>query len=509
MLLEVEALSKSFGSTHALAGVGFSVASGQIHCLVGENGAGKSTLLKILAGVFAPESGEVRLAGEAIHSWHPDAAARRGIAIIYQEFSLIPALTVAENIHLGREPGLTLYRLDRKGMQAAARRLLARVGLEIDPSRRIASLTVAEQQAVEIARALSANARLLILDEPTAALAEREAKRLLGILKDVAAAGTAIIFVSHRLHEVLEIADAITVLKDGKVMGSDLAARFDEGRLISMMVGRELSHTFPAKPAAREGAAIFEVQDFSARDGSFRNIALGLKSGEILGIAGLEGHGQRELLRAMFGLEPLASGEIRIGRRRFARLTPARAIREGIVFVSDDRKGEGLILPFDIRANIALPTMRQRETLSVIHARAERRLAEEMSRRLNVQPPAIDRLVRYLSGGNQQKVVLGKWLAAEPKVLLLSEPTRGIDVGTRVELYEKLRRLADGGLGIVAVSRDMIELIGISDRILVMVDGRVAAELAGVAATEEAIMRAIVAGGRRRAAWSEAAEIAG
>ncbi len=508
-LLEVKGLSKSFGSTRALDGVSFSSASGEIHCLVGENGAGKSTLLKILAGVFPPDEGAVSFAGESVRAFHPDEAARRGIAIIYQEFSLIPALTVAENIHIGRESRGPLFSLDRRAMRKSAAALLARVGLAVDPDRRIDTLTVAEQQAVEIARALSVNARLLILDEPTAALAERETRRLLGILSDVRNSGAGIIFVSHRLHEVLGIADTITVLKDGRVVGSDAAARFDESRLISMMVGRELSHTFPARPATTRPEVVLEARDLTARDGAFSDVGLALHQGEILGIAGLEGHGQRELLRAMFGLAPLSRGQLRIGARVLARPTPRRCIGGGIVFVSDDRKGEGLILPFAIRANMALPTMSQRQTLSFIHGLAERRLAEETSRRLKVQPPGIDRLVRYLSGGNQQKVVLGKWLAAEPKVLLLSEPTRGIDVGTRVEIYDLLRRLADTGLGIIAVSRDMIELLGISDRILVMADGRIAAELAASEASEEAIMRAIVAGGRRGADWSETVRAAG
>jgi len=503
-LLEVEALDKSFGSTEALRGVTFSCGRGEIHGLVGENGAGKSTLLKMLAGVFPPDRGEIRLEGQAIRSFHPGSAARHGIAIIYQELSLIPALTVAENIHVGREPDAHFGRLDRAAMRDAARRMLARLGLSIDPDRSIGTLTVAEQQAVEIARALSVEAKLLILDEPTAALADREARQLLEILRDARAAGTSVIFVSHRLHEVLEVADVITVLKDGRVIGTNAAGAFDESRLISMMVGRELSHTFPARHAISRDKTVLEAEHLTARDESFADVSLRLYRGEILGIAGLEGHGQRELLRALFGLEALGGGTIRVDGELLGSPTPARCIEKGIAFVSDDRKGEGLILPFGIGANIALSTMWRRQTLSFIHWRAERKLGREMVQRLQIQPPELARLVRYLSGGNQQKVVLGKWLAAVPSMLLLSEPTRGIDVGTRVEIYALLRRLADAGIGILAVSRDMIELLGLCDRILVVAEGRIVAELDGPAATEEAVMRAIVAGSRRQVEWHSA-----
>lgn len=503
-LLEVEALSKSFGSTHALQGVTFSCGRGEIHGLVGENGAGKSTLLKILAGVFPPDSGEIRLNGERVRSFSPATAGKHGISIIYQEFSLIPALTVAENIHIGREPAGRFGRLDRAQMREAARAALARLGLAIDPDRSIGTLTVAEQQAVEIARALAVDAKLLILDEPTAALAEREAQRLLEILAGARNHGTSIVFVSHRLHEVLQIAEVITVLKDGRVMASRPTSAFDESRLISLMVGRELAHTFPARHAISRAEVALKATHLTARDASFIDISFSLYRQEILGIAGLEGHGQRELLRALFGLEPLRDGEIRIGEKTLSSPAPRRSIDRGIAFVSDDRKGEGLILPFDTAANISLATMRRRQTLGFIHRRAERRAAREMVERLQIQPPSLTRLVRYLSGGNQQKVVLGKWLIAAPRALLLSEPTRGIDVGTRVEIYSLLRGLADEGLGILAVSRDMVELLGMCDRILVMTDGRITAELDGARATEEAIMGAIVAGSRRSLDWRAA-----
>ncbi len=499
-LLQVEAVSKSFGSTVALRGVTFSCDKGEIHGLVGENGAGKSTLLKILAGVFPPDRGEIRLDDQAIHDFRPGAAIQQGIAIIYQEFSLIPALTVAENIFVGREPEANFGRLNRNAMRDEARTLLARLNLSVDPDSNIATLTVAEQQVVEIARALAIKAKLLILDEPTAALADREARQLLDILREARETGTSVIFVSHRLHEVLEIADVITVLKDGRVMATENAAAFNESRLISLMVGRELSHTFPARHAIPHETAILAAEHLTAQEGGFRDVNFHLSRGEILGIAGLEGHGQRELLRAIFGLEPLSSGVIRIGGKKLRHPSPARCIKHGMAFVSDDRKGEGLILPFDITCNISLTTLWQRQTLLFIHRQAERSVARDIVRRLQIEPPDLGRLVRYLSGGNQQKVVLGKWLTTQATVLLLDEPTRGIDVGTRVEIYALLRRLADDGMGILVVSRDMIELLGICNRILVVANGRTVAELDGMAATEEAIMQAIVTGTRRQAA---------
>jgi ribose transport system ATP-binding protein len=498
VLLKVKNLSKSFGPVEALRNVTFHCAGGEIHGLVGENGAGKSTLLRILAGVHPPDEGEIWLEGRQIEMFQPAIARSRGIAIIYQEFSLIPHLTVAENIYLGHEHLGRFGQVERKAMQEDAKRLLARVGLAIDPGRKIESLSVAEQQAVEIARALSLEARLLILDEPTAALGEQEAERLLAILRDVRSRGAGIIFVSHRLHEVLKIADVVTVLKDGQVVGTEKTTSLDQPRLISMMVGREISHTFPARRPSGGTPTILAVDRLSARSGAFTNISFELHKGEILGIAGLEGHGQRELLRALFGLEPVISGSIKIEGEELTRPSPRRCIDRGIAFVSDDRKGEGLILPFDIRENVCLATMGERQILSFVQEQAEKELTKRIVERLDVHPRRISQLVRLLSGGNQQKVVLGKWLAAMPKVLLLAEPTRGIDVGTKLEFYALLRRLEDEGLGIAICSRDMIELLGLSDRVLVVARGTLAAELVGEAATEEAIMEAIVKAGHPR-----------
>jgi ABC-type sugar transport system ATPase subunit len=508
VLLQVHNVRKFFGAVQALNNVTFQCDESEILGLVGENGAGKSTLLKILAGAFSPDSGEIRFQGEVVEAFQPELATRRGISIIYQELSLIPALTVAENIYVGRERVGRLGHINRKTMNGDAEKLLAGIGLPIDPSRPIDSLSIAEQQVVEIARALSQRAKLLILDEPTAALADREAEKLLAIMRSLRAAGTAILFVSHRLYEILEIADVITVMKDGKVVGSDRASAFNENRMISMMVGRELEHAFPPKRQAEKGEAAMRAAGLTARDGSFRDVNLTLYQGEILGVAGLEGHGQRELLRTLFGLHPLSGGSVEIHGRRIDRLTPRHCIDNGTAFVSDDRKTEGLVLPFDICRNVSLATLKQRQTLSLIDEKAERAVAQAIAADLKVHPLDIRRIVRTLSGGNQQKVVLARWLISNPKILLLSEPTRGIDVGTKVEIYELLRRLAADGLGIILVSRDMLELLGLSDRILVMANGRLAAELEGAEATEESIMAAIVRGSGPRVDWQSEAPAA-
>ena len=501
MLLEVSDLHKSFGGSQALRGVNFACERAEIHGLVGENGAGKSTLLKILAGVQPPDRGEVRFQGEPIRDFTPASSSRRGIATIYQEFSVVPALTVAENIYIGREVLGTFGRVDRAAMNRNAEKLLARVGLAIDPKRRGDTLGVAEQQAVEIARALSRDVELLILDEPTAALADKEAEKLFEILRALKAEGTGVIFVSHRLYEILGITDRITVLKDGQVVTSDRSDAFDEARLISAMVGRDLAHTFPPKPQHRSEQALLRVEGLSALDGSFTDVSLDLHRGEILGIAGLEGHGQRELLRAIFGLENVESGTISLAQTRIEQASTRKRTAAGLGFVSDDRKAEGLILPFDVRKNICLATMRMRQTLGFINMRREHDAALEAATRLELHPLRVDAAVRHLSGGNQQKVVLAKWLMTNPKVLLLAEPTRGIDVGTKVQIYGLLRSLAEQGLGIIVVSRDMIELLGLSDRIAVMADGKLVKELDGAAATEEAVMSAIVQGGGGTLQW--------
>ena len=494
MLLEARNITKTFGSLKALKDVSLNCEAGEIHGLMGENGAGKSTLLKILSGVFTPDSGDILFQGKPVTEFNPKSALARGISIIYQEFSLIPAMSVAENIFIGREPLGRLGRLDRRAMRHDTEELLNRVGLKISPDRTIDSLSVAEQQTVEIARALSRRSDLLILDEPTAALAETEADKLFAILRELRAGGTSIVLVSHRLYEILDIADVVTVLKDGQLVGTDRASAFDEARLISMMVGRDLEHTYPPKRPIQTDKPLMEVKNFTSRSGAFQDVGLKLHRGEILGIAGLEGHGQNDLLRSLFGLEPLQSGTITINGKTLDAPTPRRCISEGIVFASDDRKKEGLILPFDVRENITLSTMKQRQTLSFIHAAQERRLAEEMIAKLQVSPPRTNAMVRFLSGGNQQKVVLCRWLATKPSVLMLAEPTRGIDVGTKIEIYNLLRKLADEGTGIMVVSRDMVELLGLSDRILVMADGRAVATFDGAEASEESIMRAIVRG---------------
>lgn len=498
--LRIEEVSKRFPGVLALDAVSFVCHRGEIHGLVGENGAGKSTLVKILAGVFAPDGGRIVLDGRPVSTFTPAHARRLGIAVIHQEFSLIPGLTVAQNIFLGQEPRRGLA-IDRRAVTRRARELLATLELDIDVDLPVEALSVAVQQKVEIAKALCHNADLLVFDEPTAALSQDEARSLLRLLEQFRSQGKALIFISHRLPEVLGIADAVTVLKDGRVVDTLPASAVTEDVLIEKMVGRRLTQTFPARGVAGngEGVPVLGVTGLSVPR-AVHDVSLEVRTGEVVGIAALEGHGQRELLRALFGLEHIAAGAVTVGGRRVALRSPADAVRAGIALVSEDRTVEGLVLPFRVRDNMSLPNLRRWTRWHVVPLRREHQAAQSMVRSLDIRPADVTRIVRLLSGGNQQKVVLGKWLLGDPRVLLLSDPTRGIDVATRLEVYQLIRTLARRGVGIVLTSRDMTEVIGLADRVLVMYQGRVIQAVPGVGASEESIMRIIVDASRAASA---------
>jgi ribose transport system ATP-binding protein len=495
LLLEVDRVSKSFPGVLALDGVSLTCRRGQIHGLVGENGAGKSTLVKILAGVYAPDEGQVLWDGRPVVMFTPAHARRLGIAVIYQEFSLIPGLTVAQNIFLGQEPRRGM-RIDTRVARRRARDLLQNLGLDVPVDLPVDALPLAAQQKVEIAKALSRDAELLIFDEPTAALSQEEARVLLGHLRTFRDQGKAIVFISHRLPEVLRIADVITVLKDGRVVHTVPAREATEDGLIEKMVGRRLAQTFPARggPAAAP-VPLLRVDGLSV-PGTVFDVSFHLGRGEIAGLVGLEGHGQREILRALFGLEPGATGTVTLEGRPLPLRSPAAAVRAGLSLVTEDRKAEGLILPFRVRSNMALSNLQRWQRWHVVPLRRERQAAAAMVRDLDIRPADPGRIVRFLSGGNQQKVVLGKWLLGEPRVLLLSDPTRGIDVATRLEFYQLIRRLATRGVAVLLTSRDMTEVIGLSDRILVLYHGRVTRSLASRDASEESVMRVIVEASR-------------
>ncbi len=506
-MLEIEGVSKRFPGVRALHDVSFGVERGEVHAVVGENGAGKSTLMKILSGIDTGYEGAVRLDGATLALSGPRDAQRHGIAIIHQELNLIRELTVAENIFLGREPRTAAGLLDtaRMGREAAA--LLARLNLAIPPDRPLKGLRVGEQQLVEVAKALSLEARLLILDEPTSALSEAEIERLFATVAALKAEGVTMIYISHKFDEVFRLADRVTVLRDGEVIGTRPIAETDQGELIRMMVGRNLSDLFPKVDTA-VGAEVLRVEGLSllpdaGRGGrSLHDIDFTLRQGEILGVAGLMGAGRTELLETLFGASP--PGQVRgrvtlAGReRRFA--APSDAIRAGLAFVTEDRKGQSLILGLSVAHNTTLAALGRFLRLNVVREKEEGAAVRGSIEQLRIKTPSPAVAVGKLSGGNQQKVALAKCLLTQPTVLLLDEPTRGIDVGAKAEIYGLISRLAQDGAGVVMASSELPELLAMCDRILVLCEGRLTAELARAEATQERIMAAATARQRARAA---------
>ena len=486
-VLAVAGIEKSFPGVRALDGVSFAVRAGEIHALVGENGAGKSTLMRILAGVHPPDAGQIEIDGRPVVLASPAQARRQGIAMVFQDTRLVPDLDVAQNIHLGHEPGGVL--LDYRAMRTNARALLARLGEDFDVRAPMRGRPLAERQMVELARALSLAVRVLILDEPTSALTPRETDRLFAVLRDLKAQGTAIVFISHRLPEVLALADRVTVLKDGRMVGTVAAADTHQDQLVQMMVGRDVGFAFPPR-AQVIGAAVLEVASLTA-PGTFSGIDLTVHAGEILGLGGIAGSGQQEIVRALFGLMP-TTGSIRLHGRPIAPADPAEAIRAGIVYLPSDRRGEGMFLPHSIAQNIALPHVKDWSHLGVLDLRRERRLVDEQIDGLRIRTPGRLQPVGLLSGGNQQKVAFARWLFSDPKVLIFDEPTQGVDVGSKLEIYGLIRSLAARGIAVMLVSSDLLELIGMSDRILVVADGRLVDEVSGPDASEARIVGSAV-----------------
>jgi inositol transport system ATP-binding protein len=473
-LLEVEGLGKSFWGIQALDGARLTVRKGEVHAVTGENGAGKSTLMKIIAGSECADAGEVRFYG-------------RGIAMIHQELLPFPDLTVAENICMGREsvrwlPGW----LDKPAMNREARELMDRLGVPVDPSRRMRELTFAEQQSVEIAKALGRQADLIIMDEPTSALSARESERLFDLVLDLKRRGISIIYISHRLQEVFRLADTITVMRDGRHVATCPVAEIDEDQLIAMMVGRSLDPAVAAPECA--GEVILEVRGL-AREGRFRDISFALRRGEILGMAGLVGAGRTDVAAAIFGLAPATAGEILIHGRPARIGSPADALARGIAMVSEDRKEFGFVPDMSIQENVTLSSLRRYCWGPLLRRRAEAEAADEQIRRFTVRAAGRNQPVKNLSGGNQQKVVLARALLTDPEVLILDEPTRGIDIGAKAEIYSLITRLAREGKAILLVSSEMNEILSLSSRILVMREGTVAAEVQPKNATPEEILR--------------------
>lgn len=496
VVLEACGIVKTFPGVRALDNVQLTVRRGRLHALLGENGAGKSTLMNILAGVFPSDGGEIRLDGKPVSFRNPRDAQAAGIAIIFQELNLVPHLSVAENIFLGREPLTRAGLIDDARMNREAAGWLQRLKLAVDPRTPIARLRVGQQQVVEIAKALSRQARVIIMDEPTSAITEQEIAVLFDLIRQLKRDGVAIIYITHKLDELPAIADDLTVLRDGQFVGAKPAGSITHEEIVRMMVGRELSDMYSRQPAKR-GGEILRVENLSLAhperrdDFLVRDVSFELLRGEVLGIFGLMGAGRTELLEALFGLHPhRTSGELILEGRNVRFQSPREAIDAGLVLAPEDRKRDGLVLSLNVAHNTSLACLRETESFGLLNARRETVLAEDYVQRLRIKTPSIRQLARNLSGGNQQKVVLAKWLATKPKVLLLDEPTRGIDINAKKEIYALMDGLAAEGLGVLLVSSELPEILSVADRILVMCEGRRTAEFPRAAATEEKIMQA-------------------
>ena len=502
VLLAARGITKTFPGVRALDDVQITVRRGRLNALLGENGAGKSTMMNILAGVFPPDAGEIFLAGQPVRFVNPRAAQQAGISIIFQELNLVPHLSIAENIFLGREPRNAAGLLDYAHMHRDTRALMAELELDADPRTAVARLRVGAQQVVEIAKAISFNSRVIIMDEPTSAITEHEIKVLFRLIKRLKERGTGIIYITHKLDELAEIADDITVFRDGRFIASKPFADTTRDEMVRLMVGRELTDLFP-KTTTPAGGEMLRVEKISLRHteraGDFvvRGVSFAVRRGEVLGLFGLMGAGRTELLQTIFGLHPhAATGEIWIEGKPVSIRSPRAAIEAGLALAPEDRKGEGLVLVHSVAENTTLACLEKVSSFGLLQPARELELVDRYVKRLGIRTPTLHQAVRHLSGGNQQKVVLAKWLATEPKVLLLDEPTRGIDINAKREIYALVDELARSGLAVIMVSSELPEILAIADRILVLAEGRVTAEFARGAATEEAILRAALPNSR-------------
>jgi rhamnose transport system ATP-binding protein len=487
LILKLTGIRKVFGGVHALSGVAFDLFPGEVHALVGENGAGKSTLVKIITGAHQPDAGTMEFAGQPVVGLDPLRARGLGIAAIYQQPALFPDLTVAENIAFGLEPPGFWRRVRWRARRERARRILDEVGANIDPDIEAGRLTMPQQQLVEIAKAVSVDARVLILDEPTASLSDSETEHLFTVIRRLKGQGVGMIYISHRLDELPQIADRVTALRDGRLVGTSRVAETSRGDLIRMMVGRELSAVFP-KTDVPLGDTLLELRNVSCPAEEVHHINLSVRAGEIVGLAGLVGAGRTELARVVFGLSPATAGEIIFRGRPVTIDSPQIATALGIANVPEDRRRHGVILDLSVASNATLAKLPALSRAGLFDFDAERRLAEDFVGQLGVKTPSIYARVGQLSGGNQQKVALARWLATNPALLILDEPTQGIDVGSKAEIHRLMGELASRGLGILMISSDLPEILGMSDRIAVMHAGTIVSELSRDEATQERIL---------------------
>lgn len=493
-LLAFTAVTKSFGPVRALAGVDFDLRAGEVHALLGENGAGKSTLIKIATGAHAPDSGRIRLAGRDHASLSPAAARALGIACIYQQPALFPDLSVAENLALRLEPAEACRRVDWRQRHARAKELMQRVGARIAPDADVCDLSMPEQQLVEIAAALGAGARIVIMDEPTAALTQREQERLFALVRTLRAEGTGIIYISHRLDEIFALADRVTVLRDGASVATRAVRDVGETSLIHLMVGRTLGPLYPPRGVS-VGAPALEVRGVGCAAAGVHDVNLTVHAGEILGLAGLVGAGRTELARILFGLTPADAGTIACQGRPLRIGSPPAALAEGIAYVPEDRRRHGVVPELPVAQNLTLAAHRRLFPQGWLRDAVERGIAEAGITQLGIKAAGPDALVATLSGGNQQKVAVGRWLETRPRVLILDEPTQGVDIGAKVEIHRLIRDLANGGLAVILISSDLPEIIGLSDRIAVMRGGTVRAVLPGGTAAPVVMAAALGADG--------------
>lgn len=489
-VLQVKGLDKSYIGVHALDHVDFDLNEMEIHALLGENGAGKSTFMKILDGSVIKDGGRIFINGQEVNITNPHQAQQLGIGMVYQELSLIPNLTVAENIFLGRWPRRKLFRsVDWRQIYRQSKEALKRLGVSIDVKERVNNLGMGERQLTEIARAISMNVKILLLDEPTSALSDEERERLFAMVRALKETGVSIIYVSHRLSEVPQICDRVTVIRDGKKIDTLPINQADESTLIRMMVGRNIGERFP-KEKIQEGKEILRVKNLTI-NGRLNNLDLNLHQGEVLGIFGIMGAGRTEFARALFGIDKINKGDIFISGKRVSISSPENAIREGLGYLTEDRQS-GLLMRMTIPQNITLPSLKRFNKFGFLRHGDERKIARDYIENLGIHTPKLDQKVEFLSGGNQQKVALAKWLCSQSKILILDEPTRGIDVGAKIEVYRLINELSKCGVGIILLSSELPEVLNMSDRILVMSDGSFVGEFKGGEASQEDLLRSTV-----------------
>lgn len=497
-LLEMKGISKSFPGVKVLEQVDFTLHRGEVHALMGENGAGKSTLMKILGGIYSKDSGSITVNGTVYDIASPSMAQNLGIVIIHQELNMVPHLTVMENIFLGREFTYGKSKLiNWRRMRQESHRYLSQLGLNIDPGTLVNELSVGQQQMVEIAKALSMKAEILVLDEPTAALTDREIEALFLVIASLKEKGVGMIYISHRMEEIFRICDQVTVMRDGHYIGTEYIANTTMDHLVKMMVGREIKDRFP-KVKVTLGEEKLTVGGLTQK-GKLHDISFSVRAGEIVGIAGLMGAGRTELAKALFGVTPIDRGTISINGKPVSIHKPIDAIHAGIGLITEDRKDEGLLLPLSVNDNLALPNLKILSSFGFMNRSKERELSDSMIKKLLIKTPNSEQKVGSLSGGNQQKVVIGKWLATNPQVLILDEPTRGVDIGAKKEIYDLMNELVSQGVAILMISSELPEVLGMSDRILVMHEGKISGEFTQEDANQEKIMLSATGGGNRHA----------